>query len=201
MFQLEKLLGNKNSKKINVKSSFDIHYLKTIVLAISFIFMSYQLYNINTEVDVLKERYDNNISQISKLDSDIKSNKKKLKEFNEKIISLNKTFVKDKEDFGLYKLMEHLDKDVKLFDFKYNTNQKQTNLTKEYFSYDFKFDIPYNSYSAMNKIINTIEGTYHNTFTSAKFDKGKFTLTYKFYGKKGKSNADTNKKNKFNKVN
>lgn len=196
MFNLDKLLNNKNIKKIQTKSNIDYHYLKTIVLVLGFLFMLYQLYDKNESLNLIKSQYDSNIEQITKLNSDIKTNKKKLKEFTDKISTLNRLFVKDKNEFGLYKLMEYLDEQVKLYDFKYSTNQKETNLTKEYFSYDFKFEIPYNSYSSLNKLINSIESKYHNTFVEAKFDKGKFYLTYKFYGKKGVNSATTNKKNK-----
>lgn len=197
MFGLEKYFGGKSIKPINVKSSIDYHYLKSVALLIAFATISYYYVDKSTEVSNIMVQYDGNIEQVTKLNNDIKNNKKKLEEFNVKIVGVNKIFLKDKEDFGLYKLMEHLDKDAKLFNFKYTTNQKQVNLTKEYFSYDFKFEVPYSSYQSMSKVIDTIEGTYHNTFMEAKFDKGKFILSYKFYGKKGSENV-SNKKTKFN---
>ena len=140
MFNLDKLLNNKNIKKIQNKSNIDYHYLKTIVLVLGFLFMLYQLYDKNESLNLIKTQYDSNIEQITKLNSDIKTNKKKLKEFTDKISTLNRLFVKDKNEFGLYKLMEYLDEQVKLYNFKYSTNQKETNLTKEYFIKEFELE-------------------------------------------------------------
>ena len=80
MFNLDKLLNNKNIKKIQTKSNIDYHYLKTIVLVLGFLFMLYQLYDKNESLNLIKSQYDSNIEQITKLNSDIKTNKKKLKE-------------------------------------------------------------------------------------------------------------------------
>ena len=105
MFNLNKLLNN---KKIQNKSNVDYHYLKTIVLVLGFLFMLYQLYDKNESLTLIKSQYDSNIEQITKLNSDIKTNKKKLKEFTDKISTLNRLFVKDKNEFGLYKLMDYI---------------------------------------------------------------------------------------------
>lgn len=176
------------------KIKFDLHYLKTaIIIIVSFVSVFFY-FSSNNDVDVLAKTSEENIQKISSLDSDIKKNKKELEKFNQKIIELDKFFVKDKEDFGLYKLMEHLDNEIKIYNYKYTTDQKMSTLTSNYFFYTFKFVINYESFYSVNKILNTIEEKYHNSFVDAKFEKNNFVLTYKFYGKKG--NTVENKKNR-----
>ena len=58
MFNLDKLLNNKNIKKIQTKSNIDYHYLKTIVLGLGFLFMSYQLYDKNENLTMIKSQYE-----------------------------------------------------------------------------------------------------------------------------------------------
>lgn len=166
------------------KVKFDLHYLKTISIIIGSLVATFLYFSSDNNNVLLEEQTNQNIEKINQLDSDIKKNKSDLKKFNEKIVELDKFFVKDKEDFGLYKLMEHLDNEIKIYQYKYSTDQKMTNLTNMYFSYTFKFVINYESFDSMQKILDTIENKYHNSFVDAKFDKGKFLLTYKFYGKK-----------------
>lgn len=167
------------------KIKFDLHYLKTIgIVLITLIAGGYYFSNDNA-LEILKEQSDANLENINKLNNDIKKNKKDLEKFNKQILEIDKFFVKDKNDFGLYKLMEHLDNEIKIYKYKYTTDQKMSNLTNSYFSYTFQFVINYESFDSMQKILETIEEKYHNTFVDAKFDKGKFILTYKFYGKKG----------------
>lgn len=167
------------------KIKFDLHYLKSILIIAGACTISFFYFTSNNNSNVLKIQTEENIQKINSLDSEIKKNKEALKVFNEKIVELDKFFVKDKEDFGLYKLMEHLDNEIKIYQYKYTTDQKMQNLTKNYFAYTFKFVINYESFESMQKILSTIEEKYHNSFVDAKFDKGKFLLTYKFYGKKG----------------
>lgn len=166
------------------KIKFDLHYLKSFLIVSGAIALAFFYFTSNNNNDILKIQTDDNIQKINQLDNDIKKNKESLKNFNEKIVELDKFFVKDKDDFGLYKLMEHLDNEIKIYQYKYTTDQKMTTLTKNYFSYTFKFIINYESFDSMQKILSTIEEKYHNSFVDAKFDKGKFLLTYKFYGKK-----------------
>lgn len=166
------------------KIKFDLHYLKSFLIVSGAIALAFFYFTSNNNNDILKIQTDDNIQKINQLDNDIRKNKESLKNFNEKIVELDKFFVKDKDDFGLYKLMEHLDNEIKIYQYKYTTDQKMATLTKNYFSYTFKFIINYESFDSMQKILSTIEEKYHNSFVDAKFDKGKFLLTYKFYGKK-----------------
>ena len=53
--------------------------------------------------------------------------------------------------------MEHLDNEIKIYNYKYTTDQKMGTLTSNYFFYTFKFVINYESYYSMSKILNTIE--------------------------------------------
>ena len=167
------------------KIKFDLHYLKTGGIVLGALASVFFYFSSNNDVELLAQTSQANIDKINSLDRDIKKNKKDLESFNKKIIEIDKFFVKDKGDFGLYKLMEHLDNEIKIYNYKYTTDQKMGTLTSNYFFYIFKFVINYESYYSMSKILNTIEEKYHNSFVDAKFEKGNFILTYKFYGKKG----------------
>jgi len=165
--------------------SLDLHYVKSILIFIVAFGSAGFFFLTSNNVGDLKLQHSNNIQKLSKLDNSIRKNKKSLEKFNAKIIDVDKFFVKDKKDFGLYKLMEHLDEEIKMYQYKYNTDQKLKFLTKKYFYYNFKFVMKYQSFESMSNIINTIENKYHNSFVDGKFEKGKFILTYKFYGKRG----------------
>lgn len=167
------------------KLSLDLHYVKSIaIFLVALGSAGFYLFS-NNNLGTLKTSFEDNIQKINQLNNDIKKNKKDLETFNSKIIEIDKFFVKDKKDFGLYKLMEHLDEEIKIYKYKYSTDQKQKALTNKYFYYNIKFVIKYESFKSMQKILDTIETKYHNSFVDAKFDKGKFVLTYRFYGKKG----------------
>lgn len=165
--------------------SFDLHYLKSgLIFLGAFLGVFFYVFGAKS-LDDLTFKHKENSEQILRLNQEIKSNTSKLKTFNEKIINIDKFFVKDKKDFGLYKLMEHLDEEIKMYKYKYTTDQKMKKMTNKYFYYNFKFVIKYESYESAMKILKTIEEKYHNSFVDAKFEKGKFILVYKFYGKKG----------------
>lgn len=173
-------IGKINSPSLGI----DLHYIKTIVLLIGAIVALYLYFSTNSENNMLSEQSENNISSLTQLDGEIKKNKQKLVEFNNELIKINKEFLKPKEDFGVYKMMEHFDEFAKFFNYSYTIDLKEKNLSSRYFEHTIKFIIDYKDVKSMHNIIQLIEDRFYNSFVDGRYEKGRFQLTYKFYGEK-----------------
>lgn len=161
----------------------DVHYLKTIGLFVLTVFSAFLYFTGNISLGDLSKTIEDNDTTINNLKTEYTKLDQDLKKFNIKINSIDKEFVFEKKNFGVYKLMMYFDKYKDSYDFKHIVEQNEKKLTNEYFQHEVQFQIEYKSSAQIKDFLNIIENKYHNNFIEGRFSKNELILKYLFYGK------------------